>query len=125
MNEHLNLEKAQQQQKKNEETLKELENTINEVNKDIETIQERRAGLKAEIHLLDSDKSDIENEIKMKEQKAKERIIPEIQRVNQLILEAKLELDAGQDKIRKEEELNGQIETKLQEMEKVKEDKKD
>jgi|LauGreDrversion4_2_1035121.scaffolds.fasta_scaffold76109_4 hypothetical protein len=38
MNELLNLEKAQQQQKKNEETLKELENTISEVSKDIETI---------------------------------------------------------------------------------------
>lgn len=38
MNELLNLEKAQQQQKKNEETLKELENTISEVTKDIETI---------------------------------------------------------------------------------------
>ena len=38
MNELLNLEKAQQQQKKNEETLKELENTISDVTKDIETI---------------------------------------------------------------------------------------
>ena len=76
MNELLNLEKAQQQQKKNEETLKELENTISEVSKDIETIQERRAALKAEIHLLESDKSDLENEIRLKEQKAKEWIQP-------------------------------------------------
>ena len=38
MTEAVNLEKAQAQQKKNEETLKELESTINEVNKDVETI---------------------------------------------------------------------------------------
>jgi hypothetical protein len=38
MNEALNLEKAQQQQKKNEETLKELENTLSDVNRDVETI---------------------------------------------------------------------------------------
>lgn len=81
MNEALNLEKAQQQQKKNEETLKELENTLGDVNRDVETIQERRAALKAEIHLLENDKVDIENEIKNKEVKAKEKIIPEIERV--------------------------------------------
>lgn len=85
MNELLNLEKAQQQQKKNEETLKELENTISDVNKDIETIQERRAALKAEIHLLESDKSDLENEIKLKEQKAKEWIQPQIERMRKMI----------------------------------------
>jgi chromosome segregation ATPase len=85
MNELLNLEKAQQQQKKNEETLKELENTISDVNKDIETIQERRAALKAEIHLLESDKSDLENEIKLKEQKAREWIQPQIERMRKMI----------------------------------------
>jgi prefoldin subunit 5 len=79
----LNLEKAQQQQKKNEETLKELENTINDVNRDVETIQERRAALTAEIHLLESEKLDTQNEIKGKEKKAKERLIPFIEKVTQ------------------------------------------
>ena len=45
-NEVLKLEKAQQQQKQNEETLKELNNTINDVRRDIETIEERRQVLR-------------------------------------------------------------------------------
>lgn len=99
MNEALNLEKAQQQQKKNEETLKELENTIGEVNKDIETVQERRAALKAEIHLLETDKTELEQEIKLKEQKAKEKIIPEIERVQRLIMEVTGEIAQGANRI--------------------------
>jgi chromosome segregation ATPase len=92
MTENLNLEKAQQQQKKNEETLRELENTIGEVNKDVETIQERRAALKAEIHLLESDKSDLVHEIEQKESKARAKLMPEIQRMKDLINEVNSEM---------------------------------
>jgi hypothetical protein len=83
--------------------LRELENTVTEVNKDVETIQERRAALKAEIHVLENDKLDIENEIKQKEQKAKDRILPEIQRTNDLILKIKMEMELGKERIAKEE----------------------
>jgi chromosome segregation ATPase len=103
MNEALNLEKAQQQQKKNEETLKELENTLGDVNRDVETIQERRAALKAEIHLLENDKSDIDNEIKNKEIKARERLIPEIERITKQIQEMNTEIASTQIRIEKEE----------------------
>jgi len=43
-------EKAQQQSKQNEETLKELNNTISDVQREIESIDERRQVLKSEIH---------------------------------------------------------------------------
>lgn len=104
MNEALNLEKQQQQQKKNEDTLRELEATITEVNKDVDTIQERRAALKAEVHILENDKGDLENEIKNKEQVAKEKIIPEIERVNKLIQEVRDSMSDTQSKIDKEDQ---------------------
>ncbi len=125
MNEALNLEKAQQQQKKNEETLRELESTISEVNKDVETVQERRAALKAEIHLLDSDRQDLQNEIRQKEQRAKDKILPEIERVNKLIAEVNAEIAATQAKTEKEEALNRDIEGKIAAMDKDKEEYKD
>lgn len=125
MNELLNLEKAQQQQKKNEETLKELENTISEVNKDIETIQERRAALKAEIHLLESDKSDLENEIRLKEQKAKEWIQPQIERMRKMIADVQAEMAAGRAKIEREEQQNQEVEAKINALERDKEDYRD
>lgn len=125
MNEALNLEKAQQQQKKNEETLKELESTISEVNKDVETVQERRAALKAEIHLLDSDRQDLQNEISQKEQRAKDKILPEIDRVNKLIAEVNAEIAATQAKTEREEALNREIEAKIAAMDKDKEEYKD
>ena len=121
----LNLEKAQQQQKNNEETLKELENTVNDVNRDVETIQERRAALKAEIHLLESEKLDTQNEIKGKEKKAKERLIPFIEKVTQQIAEINGDIASIQIKIEKEELSNGEIDTKLISMEKEKEEQKD
>lgn len=125
MNEALNLEKAQQQQKKNEETLKELENTLGDVNRDVETIQERRAALKAEIHLLENDKSDIDNEIKNKEIKARERLIPEIERITKQIQEMNTEIASTQIRIEKEETQNNDLDTKLVIMERDKEEYKD
>ena len=121
----LNLEKAQQQQKKNEETLKELENTINDVNRDVETIQERRAALKAEIHLLESEKLDTQNEIKGKEQKAKAKLIPYIEQVTKQIAEINGDIASIQLKIEKEEASNGEIDIKLLAMEKDNEEYKD
>lgn len=125
MNEALSLEKAQQQQKKNEETLKELESTISDVNKDIETIQERRAALKAEIHLYENDKMYIEKEILNKEKNAKERILPDIERTARLIAEMNAEIANGNLRIEKVEQANAEEELKLLNMEKEKEEFKD
>jgi len=48
--------------------------------------------LKAEIHLLDSDKSDLENEISQKAAKAKAKLDPEIWRMEALIKEVNEEM---------------------------------
>ena len=65
--------------------MKELNNTINDVKREIETIEERRQVLKSEIHQLENEKQDLETDIHMKEQREKERILPEIDRMNLLI----------------------------------------
>ena len=77
----LKLEKAQQQQKQNEETLKELNNTVNDVRRDIETIEERRQVLRQEIHQLENEKQDLETDINMKAMRERERLVPEIERM--------------------------------------------
>lgn len=61
----------------------------------------------------------------MKEQREKERILPEIERMNQLISDIGQEIAAGEVKIQKEEKSNQEIEEKLHQMEKEKDDYKD
>lgn len=90
------------------------------MNKDVETVQERRAALKAEIHLLDSDRQDLQNEIRQKEQRAKDKILPEIERVNRLIAEVNAEIAATQAKTEREEALNREVEAKIAAMDKDK-----
>ena len=67
--------------------MKELTNTINDVRREIESIEERRQVLRQEIHQLESEKQDLETDIHMKETRERERIIPEMQRMEALIAE--------------------------------------
>ena len=62
-NETIKLEKAQQTQKQNEDTLKDLQNNINEVKREIEAIDERRQMLKSEIHQYKNLKQDLEGDL--------------------------------------------------------------
>ena len=84
-NETIKLEKAQQTQKQNEDTLKDLQNNINEVKREIEAIDERRQMLKSEIHQYKNLKQDLEGDLQLKEQQEKERLQPEIDKMNKLI----------------------------------------
>lgn len=84
--------------------MKELESTINEVNKDIEAVDERCTNLDNERAAVISEKKEVANFIAEKEQKAKERILPEIQRVERLIEEGRAEMAAGLARIEKEEQ---------------------
>ncbi len=61
----------------------------------------------------------------MKEQREKERILPEIDRMNSLISEIQAEIAVGEAKIQKEEKMNQEMDEKLQIMEKEKDEKKD
>ena len=81
--------------------------------------------MKAEIHLLENDKQDIENEIKMKEVKAREKVLPEIERVKNEISYMNTEIANTQLKIEKEEAQNADMDAKLLVMEHDKEEYKD
>lgn len=102
-----------------------MNNTINDVRREIETIEERRQVLKSEIHQLENEKQDLELDINLKEQREKERILPEIDRMNSLIGEISQEISVGDSKIQKEEKMNQEMEEKLAVMEKDKDEKKD
>lgn len=60
--------------------MKELNNQVVEVKKEIDNIQERQETLKSDIHLLEVEKDDLESSIQMKEQGDRDRLIPEIKR---------------------------------------------
>lgn len=124
-NEVLKLEKAQQQQKQNEETLKELNNTINDVRRDVETIEERRQVLRQEIHQLESEKQDLETDINMKAARERERLVPEIERMEQLIAEIHQDIGQSDLKLQKEEKESQDVEEALAALEKKKEDYKE
>ena len=64
-NELLKHEKTQQQQAENEALLKELNNQVIEVKKEIENINDRCNDLNAEYSKLDLEKIDLEGEIRM------------------------------------------------------------
>jgi chromosome segregation ATPase len=65
--------------------LKELNNQVVEVKKEIDNIGDRQENLKSEIHLLEVEQDDLETNIKMKEQDERERLKPEIKRYQEMI----------------------------------------
>lgn len=81
--------------------------------------------LKSEIHQLENEKQDIETELHMKEQREKERILPEIERMNNLINDVTSELAQIEAQATKEEKQNQEMEDKLTEMEKKKDSYKE
>ena len=81
--------------------------------------------MKAEIHLYENDKMDIEKEILNKEKNAKERILPDIERTARLIAEMNAEIANGNLRIEKVEQANAEEDLKLLNMEKEKEEFKD
>lgn len=60
--------------------------------REVEVIEERRQVLRQEIHQLESEKQDLETDINMKETRERERIIPEMHRMETLIQEITLEI---------------------------------
>ena len=83
--------------------MKELDNTIKDVRREIESIEERRQVLKSEVHQLENEKADLYTEINMKEQREKERLLPEIDRMNSLLNDINGEIIATDSTVQKEE----------------------
>ena len=66
LNKHLTIkindcENAQKHQQQNFDTLKELDSTIQNVKKKMESVEESKGILKNEIHQLENDKTDLES----------------------------------------------------------------
>ena len=55
------------------------------VKKDIDDINDKRENLKSEISLLELEQTELTAELKMKEQRERDRIEPEIERVRKAI----------------------------------------
>ena len=55
------------------------------VKKDIDDINDKRENLKSEISLLELEQTELTAELKMKEQRERDRIEPEIERVRRAI----------------------------------------
>lgn len=83
------LEQAQSNQKQNETTLKELNSSIAEVKKEIEAVEDRDAVLKNEIQTLQNDKQDLQNDLRTREERERERLVPEIEIMQKKIQEQK------------------------------------
>lgn len=68
-----------------------------------------------------NEKDDIESDLRVKEQKEKERLLPEIERMNKVIEELNEDVDQTNNRIEKQERENSDIEKRLDEMEVKKE----
>ena len=63
-----------------------------EVKKEIEAINDRKDNLKSEINLLEVDKADLETDISLREKQEKDRLIPEIEKYEQMITDIHAEI---------------------------------
>ena len=76
---------AMKQKKENNETLKQLQSTIAGVKKEMDSIEEKKSVLKNDIQQLENDKIDLIAESDDREQKEKDRLVPEIARTKKQI----------------------------------------
>lgn len=88
-NELLKLEKTQQQQAENEAMLKELNNQVVQVRKEMDDCSEKRFALSNEEKRLEVEKQELQGMIHMKLQNERDRLIPEIERYEKKIQEIK------------------------------------
>ena len=103
-NELLKLEKTQQQQAENEALLKELNNQVVEVKKEIENINGRCDDLQSEINKLEVEKGELQLEIQMNEKDRKDKLVPEIKRYQDLIAHMHESIAQNEVSINKESE---------------------
>lgn len=124
-NELLKLEKTQQQQAENDALLKELNNQVVEVKKEIENSTDRINKLRGEFQQLDDEKSELETQIKNKEAEEKARLEPEIDRYKKLIKDMEDKIKGDEEQIEKEHVKCDDILEKIDGLDKVKEDEKE
>jgi chromosome segregation ATPase len=111
------LEQAQNNQKANEDTLKDLTDSINGVKKEIDAVEEQEAVLRAEIFRLLNDKTDLENDLKNRKEKERERLIPEIEAMKNRIKDLKAKEQNNKKLIEMKERENQHLEEYNKELE--------
>lgn len=83
------LEQAQNNQKNNEDTLKDLMTTLSEVKKEADAVETRDSGLRNNIQNLMAEKNKLLNDLKTREERERERLVPEIESMHRKIKELK------------------------------------
>lgn len=124
-NELLKLEKTQQQQAENDALLKELNNQVVEVKKEIDNSNDRITKLRAEAQQLDEEQSELQKAISNREAEEKARLVPEIERCQQRIADMHAEIAKNEEAIENENGKSATLQEKIAELEKVKDEKKE
>lgn len=124
-NELLKLEKTQQQQAENDALLKELNNQVIEVKKEIDNSNDRIAKQRADQQSLEEQKADLEKMIRDREEKEKAELIPDIERYQKLIEDMKNQILTNEETIKKEEGKIEGLNEKISGLEKFKEEKRE
>ena len=124
-NELLKLEKTQQQQAENEAMLKELNNQVVQVRKEMDDCTEKRFNLGNEEKKLDVDKQELQAMINMKVQNERDRLIPEIERYEKMIRDIKVSNEEYDKTYEAETQKNNEQAEKLKSLEQTKEELKE
>ena len=82
---------------------------------------EKKENLKSELCKLEVEKDEIELELKRKEKNEKDRLLPEIEKYRNLILEMEKDIIKNNDTIAKENENNADLNKKIEDLEGKKE----
>lgn len=124
-NELLKLEKTQQQQAENDALLKELNNQVIEVKKEIDNSNDRIAKQRADQQSLEEQKADLEKMIRDREEKEKAELIPDIERYQKLIEDMKNQIITNEETIKKEEAKIETLNEKISGLDKFKDEKRE
>jgi chromosome segregation ATPase len=111
------LEQAQNNQKVNEDTLKDLTEKINNFKKEIDAVEDRIAVLHNDIQTLQNDKADLENDLRTRKERERERLIPEIENMKEKIKELKALQEKNAQLIERKQEDNKRLEEENHELE--------
>jgi len=79
--------------------------------------------LKSEIHQLENERTDLEQDLELKKQREKDRILPEIEKINRLITDMDAEIAQNEQRVATQEKSNSDLEAMLKKQESKKEER--
>ena len=108
------LEQANSSHRQHESTINELTTEINDVKNQIETVEDREAVSRNEIQTLENDKQDLQNDLKSREERERERLIPEIEMMQKKIKEQQTNKEINMKAIDNKEKQNKDLEDRIE-----------